>query len=887
MATLIAANYQSHASTVYGFMHTYGIKLKNSTVYTLKCRYKWNKNGSQSSSPYACYFYEQNWSYGNNDFAFNYAPEDYKTYLYKFTSSSDASNYTYSISNYANGQKSNGVADGAILDVDWYELWEGDATQFTLTEAISISETPNAKTLIDIQNGCTNTNYFSSLSPMNQLASWIGYYYYTGTNISVTSSIQEFEYTGGDATITYTVTKNASNGKAEKIAGVTPLIKTTAGAISNITATNGDGVGTCKLSVGYTNDARDIVLTAIIDGSSSSVNMSQESRDVLTAVSIKSLTVNGGSISVPTYYSAAGASKNISSTSLPTCDILLELTWQGDFGTYKTETPSYATYGTLTGPVYSWSKNNSYTSLTSSNSPTISVTMAGRGQTEGDTRYDTITRNVSYTFTLNSEHGSGSKSGSSSCNCQIQQEANVKTCTGGEISYGAVTKGSINNATISAAGGSATSTASNGTQACTVGRTVCRFTSGQEQITEAHSDTRVVSPSPSSLTASADSRGCNIASKSTVKSTTVTWTGLGGYSASDTMYVYHAENVKTGTSSTTYGNITNVSNKSAYISAGGGSATAYANTGYQVVTPGGDVYSSGCTTADPAYTISVAPSVSSCTASAGSLGCDYIYNATLIKSCPVSYSSNGKTASCTLYVYQNINDYTISYEDEQCDTEWTHSASVSGVSADDLPCSGGESCPYGYSYSATAYWVDTCVNKEIWTFDSGCSFSIDGDEYTEDGSVDMTRYADVSEDCVTAGENSSTSRTYVGDVTVTVTYNEASDSDSASVYQDGCEPDIEEVWGDWHFGDDVGFETTDGDYLYCNECTEVTWYGGTSCSRSSNLGNYENGTASIDTGSVCYSSRSQAGDRETFYAIMPDGSIYDSITIVCDSAWTC
>lgn len=191
MATLIAANYQSESSTAYGFMSTWNIKLKNNTLYTLKCRYKWNKNGTGSSYPLACYLYEGTWSnHCGAGGCFTEAPTTYKTVMRTFTTNGSASSYTFAISNYANGQNNDGVAGGAILDVDWYELWEGDATTFSLTDAIAVSENKSATDFLNIggtidttssyYNKCTNHAYFSSLEPQNAIRSWMGYYYKTG-----------------------------------------------------------------------------------------------------------------------------------------------------------------------------------------------------------------------------------------------------------------------------------------------------------------------------------------------------------------------------------------------------------------------------------------------------------------------------------------------------------------------------------------------------------------------------------------------------------------------------------------------------------------------------------------------------------------------------------
>ena len=87
MATLIAANYQSQSSTDYGFMHKSVGKLKNSTLYTIKCRYKGNANGTASTYPYAFYLWRSTWT---NSYVVSNAYSDYTTYVGTWTSPSDA-----------------------------------------------------------------------------------------------------------------------------------------------------------------------------------------------------------------------------------------------------------------------------------------------------------------------------------------------------------------------------------------------------------------------------------------------------------------------------------------------------------------------------------------------------------------------------------------------------------------------------------------------------------------------------------------------------------------------------------------------------------------------------------------------------------------------------
>ena len=169
MATLIASNYNSQSSSLYGFMHTGNISLKNSTFYTLKCRYKWNANGTASTKTFAAYLYADGWV--NSLGAMTSIPSEMTTLMRTFTTGSNVESVKWNIMCYANGDHNNGVADGAILTVDWYELWEGDATQFSLTDAIALSENTNAKDFASIINSCTNSSYFSDSGPITSIRS--------------------------------------------------------------------------------------------------------------------------------------------------------------------------------------------------------------------------------------------------------------------------------------------------------------------------------------------------------------------------------------------------------------------------------------------------------------------------------------------------------------------------------------------------------------------------------------------------------------------------------------------------------------------------------------------------------------------------------------------
>ena len=755
----------------------------------------------------------------------------------------------------------------------------------TLKRAFALNDTPDLTSFVELKNQCKNTSYFTSQNPINNLSSWEGYYYYIGYNISSEASETSLPYTGGTITITYTITRLTSDDRSIYISGATPNITSLIGTIGNIVSTNDNGVGSFTVTIGQTIDARDELISISYEGETYNISIYQGSSDKVTGVSIKSISVSAGAIKAPYYYYASGETQTVTNQTNPSCVVTLTLNYSS--GNTSTTT-SYSSYGTLSGPTYSWSDDGkTYVDWSQTNASSLAVSMDDRTIYEGSKRYATISRTSSYTFKLNDEFGGASKSGSATCSCQIEQEANdVKSTSGGDITYSNVVAGDITNGWVPASGGSDTATATSGSQDWYKNAIVETYTSGSTYTIPAESGTDIIYASQSSLYGSGDDLGCNTKDETTLATATVVWQGSGGYSKSGTMKVVQEANKVVSTTPASYGSITGVYDVTEYIPASGGSATAIAPIGYQTYTTAINTYTSGCTSGGESDTKTVNPSPSSYTVSADSLGCTHKSSITKIGSKPVSYSSNGKTASCILTIYQDANDYNISYGDESCDTDWTYSTSVSGVSADDLPCDGGTSCPYGYSYSATAYYDEVCKTPEIWTYDSGCEQEIDGDETSDSGSVDMTSNASVDEVCVTAGENSSTSRSYVGDATVTVSYGGATDSDSASVYQDGCEPSCDpNDWGPWEYVGS-GYYAGCGN-LACNESRDVYWSGSTDCVRYNDCGTAEYGDLEVEEGSIDYNSESMwSSDPIVFNAYLPNGDLYDSCSVTLDE-WTC
>lgn len=158
------------------------------------------------------------------------------------------------------------------------------------------------------------------------------------------------------------------------------------------------------------------------------------------------------------------------------------------------------------------------------------------------------------------------------------------------------------------------------------------------------------------------SAGTTIYSNDRGASIKVTWG-----SKKTTYYLYQEKNLESVKSISggiyTYGNIVAgiISNKT--IPASGGSATATAGNGSQTWNKSATIttyeYTSGATKdvtteAASSGTANVVPNVSSITATASSKGTT-VSAQTTVKSQPVTWSANGKSASGTIYIYQAAN----------------------------------------------------------------------------------------------------------------------------------------------------------------------------------------------------------------------------------------
>lgn len=171
------------------------------------------------------------------------------------------------------------------------------------------------------------------------------------------------------------------------------------------------------------------------------------------------------------------------------------------------------------------------------------VSVGTRGTTVGDTLSTTVT----------GSYKSSSMDSTVTATVMVSQEANKvesSVDSGGEVTYGSVSIGTITNATIAASGGTGTATAGKGSQGKTIAATyrIDTYTSeaiNTVQTSEAVTTTESIDPSVSSISGTASSKGTTASGITLVKSQAVTWTGNGGGSASGMMYVYQEANDKT------------------------------------------------------------------------------------------------------------------------------------------------------------------------------------------------------------------------------------------------------------------------------------------------------------------------------------------------------
>lgn len=304
MATLIAANYQSTTVTSYGGMLISCGTLKANTLYTLKCRYKYTKNTS-SMPQILCY--NSNWSHTGGIYD---ATDDgvMKTRIITFTSYPSAINYKIGCYAWSYNDQYNGGGKTGVLEVDWYELWEGDATTFSLTDAIALSGYSGVNDFLTIQ-GTTdkplrNPGYFSTSELKNALRSWIGYYYKTHSTTSYGDWTYTYNhYSSASRSRTVTTYDHYSNGKVVQVSRITQTEDATV-TYSNWSynwVTTGNSSRSCTVTYTWSDYAPQFTQTET-NGGTRYLVLSEETYDGAGGKIVYSFPANGsGSKSLTVY----------------------------------------------------------------------------------------------------------------------------------------------------------------------------------------------------------------------------------------------------------------------------------------------------------------------------------------------------------------------------------------------------------------------------------------------------------------------------------------------------------------------------------------------------------------------------------------------------------
>lgn len=229
----------------------------------------------------------------------------------------------------------------------------------------------------------------------------------------------------------------------------------------------------------------------------------------------------------------------------PTISIGSGLTAAGGSATVSASVTNTETYNAL------YSSGAIGPNQTRSVGGSLSISMIANGNNRFSLSGNTITHSsmgtneTTDTITIKAVND-GDSSKSATASKSITNSKTVKSTSGGVYTYGDIVTGAISNKTIPASGGSATTTAGNGSQTWNKSATITtyEYTSGatKDVTTEAASSgTANVVPNVASITATASSKGTTISTQTTVKSQAVTWSA-NGKSASETMYIYQEAN---------------------------------------------------------------------------------------------------------------------------------------------------------------------------------------------------------------------------------------------------------------------------------------------------------------------------------------------------------
>lgn len=287
----------------------------------------------------------------------------------------------------------------------------------------------------------------------------------TATPASVAASGGTSQISGGAGTIVYTW----KSGKANTSGTFTPSksVSRTSGSTAGSASIDSAGkVTVSSLGVSYYDGSTVFTVTysyspatpstGTLSGPASKTVTVTQAKNVITGVTMGS--VSGGAITSSVSYSAGSESKTFSNATSPSISGVTVTFSSGTSGA------NYSTYGTLSGPSYSWTTSNSdVMKLTSANAKDLSVTSVSRGTSySASARSATITRTATYSYALSSSYNGGSvstRTASGSCSGTASQAANHVAVQSVSANGGAITS------SVSYSAGRQTKTFSNVTSA--------------------------------------------------------------------------------------------------------------------------------------------------------------------------------------------------------------------------------------------------------------------------------------------------------------------------------------------------------------------------------------------------------------------------------------
>lgn len=557
----------------------------------------------------------------------------------------------------------------------------------------------------------------------------------------VQKALEEFVSITGDASVsvdregqTLTLSGLSNSSKLTFASSSTDVIVSSSYTVNGLTATNGAAIaGDPGASAQY---EFSISVTVPVNTGTSALSFTITAT---TASGAKATWTLNQAASVITYTLTLSpsvstiAAKGGSSTILGT----LQTYRNGSLISTDSVTPTC----TVSGAVFSVSSGNV-------------VSVGTRGTTVGDARSTTVTG--SYEGTI--------------ATVIVSQEANKvesSVDSGGEVTYGSVSIGTITNATIAASGGTGTATAGKGSQSKTVAATyrIDTYTSeatNTVQTSEAVVTTESVDPSTPSVSVTAPSKGTTLSDVTIVKSQAVIWTGNGGKSASGTMYVYQEANTRSL--------VRNIGSSSYTDIGADGSAAVPIISSY----PCSWEYASGSS-------VNIAKSSLTISYSKSWGGGSYNNNAVINASngyvtadslgTKVTSRKNVLDANITFTIDDSsVEDVNYVYQEANAKTSIEYGTPTVSLTVVDIPASGGtiSSGTVIYSQSQIQYYTSG-DHENLSTITSGGTITY--------GSA------------VTASSLGTTvkGKTSVGTLTATVTMNGKSGSDSATVYQEANE----------------------------------------------------------------------------------------------------